>query len=170
MGRRLSTAGMGRRSQSIHPARTARLRLAETLSISRRRRRGAYIEVIGLAHLQPPVPPRAGASVTIADDVFKRVAAAPLATVSADVALHAVGLGEVVPRSDQMNDLDRRVGLPKTLVSRSVGALIYSGQSTESARKRLDNTAADVSSHSASICFPRHQLMNEHRPIRTRIF
>lgn len=50
----------------------------------------AYVEVVGLAHLQPPVPAGAAATVTIADDVLERVAASPLTAVSPDITLHAV--------------------------------------------------------------------------------
>jgi len=73
----------------------------------------AYIKVIGLAHLQPPVPPGAGTTITITDDVLERVAASPLTAVSPNIALHAVGFGEVVPGPDQMNGLGGRVGFAR---------------------------------------------------------
>lgn len=72
-------------------------------------RKKTHIKVICLAHLQATVPLCGPARVTIADDVLEGVTSLPLASVSSDVTLHCVRFTEVVPRTNQVNSLDRGV-------------------------------------------------------------
>jgi len=80
--------------------------------------RATHIVVVCCPHFEPAISLGDTATITIADDVFERVASSPLTTVSSNITLHCVCSSKVIPRTNKLNCLNRGVGFPASPLAR----------------------------------------------------
>lgn len=102
---------MSRGSRRSHPPRTRPMSVSGVRLDQPQAGRGTHVKIIRMTHFQTAVPAGGCRLVAVANNVFKIVAASPLAWVSSYVAFHCVVFGKVVPRADESDCLHGRMRL-----------------------------------------------------------